>query len=301
VGAVVGLALFTWYDSVAMRIVVFSAAQSVLIGWAVVDIFGRGTGKATAGSVMAAGACAILLVINAARTVLAVFTIGGELSSVLLNPLQAALIFLLAVFGALICQFGFLLMTMDRLHTETAQLAGVDELTGAASRRRFSEAHMRECVRSSRSGRVFTILLIDIDRFKRINDVHGHVAGDAFLKLFARTVLSHLRSQDLFARLGGDEFCVLMPETNGAQGVMIANRLVQAVREQTLRRDGAIVATTISVGVAEWSSAVGRDPHALMELADRALYCAKEAGRNGVSTAPTPEARPGSAPEPLAA
>jgi diguanylate cyclase (GGDEF)-like protein len=250
---------------------------------------------------MATGACAILLLINAARTVLAVFTIGGELSSVLLNPLQAALIFLLTVLGALICQFGFLLMTMDRLHTEMAQLAGVDELTGAASRRRFLEAHARECGRSSRSGRVFTILLVDIDRFKLINDVHGHVAGDAFLKLFAQTVLVQLRSQDLFARLGGDEFCVLMPETTGEQGVMIANRLVQAVQEQTLSREGARVGSTISVGVAEWSDAVGRDPYALMELADRALYRAKEAGRNGVSTAPTPQPHLGSAPEPLAA
>jgi diguanylate cyclase (GGDEF)-like protein len=227
-----------------------------------------------------------LLLINAVRTVLAVFSIGGELSLVLLNPLQTALIFLLAVFGALICQFGFLLMTMDRLHSEMAQLAGVDELTGAASRRRFLEAHARECNRSSRTARAFTILLIDIDRFKLINDSHGHSTGDAFLKLFAETALAQLRSQDLFARLGGDEFCVLMPETTGEQGVMIANRLVKAMREKSLALDATVVATTISVGVAQWSPTIGRDAFALMELADRALYCVKEAGRDGVRAAP---------------
>ena len=240
-----------------------------MIGWVVVDILDRRTGSATPASLMAAGACSVLLLLNAARTVLAVFAVDGEMSLTLPNPMQAALIFLVAVFGALVCQFGFLLMTMDRLQSEMAQLAGIDDLTGVANRRRFLAACEQECIRSSRSGRAFSVMVIDIDRFKAINDGHGHAAGDEFLKLFADTARAQLRAQDLFARLGGDEFCVLMPETSGEQAARIADRLVAAVRKSTLSRNGATVGSTISVGVAEWSPAIGSDPFALLELADR--------------------------------
>jgi diguanylate cyclase (GGDEF)-like protein len=141
-------------------------------------------------------------------------------------------------------------------------------------------------------------MVIDIDRFKAINDGHGHAAGDEFLKLLATTARAHLRGQDLFARLGGDEFSVLMPETSGENATRSANRLVAAVREISLSRDGATVASTISVGVAQWSRAVGSDPCALLERADRALYLTKNGGRDGVSVAPT---LPSQAEESLAA
>jgi diguanylate cyclase (GGDEF)-like protein len=285
--AIAALALtIVWRDNVGLRIVIFSAAQSVIIGWVVVDILDRRIGSMTAGGLMAAGACSVLLLLNAARTVLAIFAIDSEMSLALSNPMQAALIFLVAVFGALVCQFGFLLMTMDRLHAEMTQLAGVDDLTGAANRRRFLAACEQECIRSSRSGRVFSLLVIDIDRFKAINDGHGHAAGDEFLKRFASAAQTHLRAQDLFARLGGDEFCVLMPETSGAHAARIADRLAAAIRKNTFSRNGATVGSTISIGVAEWSPAIGRDPFAVLELADAALYLTKKRGRDGVTVAP---------------
>jgi diguanylate cyclase (GGDEF)-like protein len=197
-----------------------------------------------------------------------------------------------------VCQFGFLLMTMDRLQAEMAQLAGMDDLTGVANRRRFLAACEQECIRSIRSGRPFSVMVIDIDRFKAINDGYGHAAGDEFLKLLARTARAHLRGQDLLARLGGDEFSVLMPETSGENATKSASRLVAAIREITLSRDGASVGSTISVGVAQWSPAVGSDPCALLELADRALYLTKNGGRDGVTVAP---ASPSPVDEPLAA
>lgn len=297
--AIAALALATvWRDNAGLRIVIFAAAQSVIIGWAVVDILDRRAGRVTPGGLMAAGACSVLLLLNAARTVLAIFAIDDEMALALSNPTQASLIFLVAVFGAMVCQFGFLLMTMDRLHTEMTQLAGVDDLTGAANRRRFLAACEQECIRSSRTGRAFSLMVVDIDRFKSINDGHGHAAGDEFLKLFANTARAHLRAQDLLARLGGDEFCVLMPETGGAQAARIADRLVAAIRRNTFSRNGAVVGSTISIGVAEWSPAIGRDPFALLERADGALYLTKNRGRDGVTVATDP-ALP--APEPVAA
>ena len=289
-----------WRDNMGLRVMIFSAAQSIIIGWVVVDILDRRTGSTTAGSLMAAGACSVLLLLNAARTVLAIFAVDNEMALALSNPKQAALIFLVAVFGALVCQFGFLLMTMDRLHSEMAQLAGIDDLTGAANRRRLLAACEAECVRSTRSDRRFSVMVIDVDRFKAINDGHGHAAGDEFLKLFAGIARAHLRAQDLFARLGGDEFCVLMPETNGAQAAKIADRLAGAVRKNTLSRNGATVGSTISIGVAEWSPAIGRDPFALLELADGALYLTKNGGRDGVTVA-LDAALPSAAPQPVAA
>lgn len=298
--AVVALMLATlWRDNLGLRIVIFSAAQSVMIGWAVIDILDRRTGEIAAGSLLAAGACSVLLLLNAARTVMAIFAIDGEVSLALSNPMQTALLFLVAVFGAMVCQFGFLLMTMDRLHTEMAQLAGVDDLTGAANRRRLIAACEQECTRSSRSGRVFSVMVIDLDRFKSINDGHGHAAGDEYLKLFAATARAQLRGQDVFARLGGDEFCALMPETGGAQAAKIAERLAAAVRRNTIFRNGAPVGSTVSIGVAEWSPAIGRNPFALLEIADGALYLTKNRGRDGVTLAssqPLPVA-----PEPVAA
>lgn len=298
--AVAALVLATlWRDNAGLRIVIFSAAQSVIIGWAVVDILDRRTSDVTPGSLMAAGACSVLLLLNAARTVLAIFAIDGEMSLALSNPMLAALLFLVAVFGAMVCQFGFLLMTMDRLHAEMAQLAGVDDLTGAANRRRLLAACEQECIRSSRTARVFSVMVIDVDRFKSINDGHGHAAGDEFLKLFAATARAHLRGQDLFARLGGDEFCALMPETSGAQAARIADRLGAAMRRNTFSRNGATVGSTVSIGVAEWSPAIGRDPFALLELADGALYVTKNRGRDGVTVA-SDRALPAT-PEPVAA
>jgi diguanylate cyclase (GGDEF)-like protein len=238
------------------------------------------------GRLMAAGACGTLLLLNAARSVLAVLATKGELPFAAAASEHAGLIFLVAAFGALVSQFGLLLMTMDRLQAEMAQLAGMDELTGAANRRRFLAACEQERIRSIRAGRPFCVMVIDIDRFKAINDDHGHAAGDEFLKLLAHTARTHLRSQDLLARLGGDEFSVLMPETNGEQAARTAARLAAAIRAIAVSREGASVSSTVSIGVAQWTPAIGDDPCVLLELADRALYLTKKGGRDGVTMAP---------------
>lgn len=287
--AVLGLLVATVaYDSMELRTVIVSAAQSIMIGWAVIDILDRRSAKANVnlGRLTAAGACGALLLLNAARSVLAVLATKGELPFAATGSEHAGLIFLVAAFGALVSQFGLLLMTMDRLQAEMAQLAGMDELTGIANRRRFLAACEQERIRSIRSGRPFSVLVIDVDRFKAINDDHGHAAGDEYLKLLANTARAQLRSQDLLARLGGDEFSALLPETNGEQAARTADRLADAIRAISVVRDNVTITSTVSIGVAQWTPAVGDDPRALLEHADRALYHTKKGGRDGVTVAP---------------
>jgi diguanylate cyclase (GGDEF)-like protein len=287
--AAAALALATyWHDNMALRVMIFSAAQSLIIGWVVVDVLDRRNGSASSGTLMAAGACSVLLLLNAVRTIVAVLALNNDMALTFTNPKQAAPLLLFGVFAALVCQFGFLLMTMDRLHAEMTELAGIDDLTGTANRRRFLAACEAECIRSVRSNRVFSVMVIDVDRFKVINDNHGHAAGDEVLKQFARTTRAHLRAQDLLARLGGDEFCVLMPETDGIQAALIAERLTAAIRMDTLSRNGVAVGFTVSIGVAEWSPAIGRDAFLLLERADSALYHTKHRGRDGVTIASEP-------------
>jgi diguanylate cyclase (GGDEF)-like protein len=287
--AMAGLALFSvWRDDIAMRVAIYGLAQSVLAAWVMLDLLSDPRDRFTPGVCMAAGACAAMVALNVTRSCLALLAIGGDVHFTALNPVQSVMIFLLAASGVLLCEFGFLLMAMDRLRKEMAAIAVTDELTGIANRRRFFEWARQECARSERTGRPFSLILIDIDRFKWINDTFGHAAGDEYLRLVARTMRDEMRAQDLFARLGGDEFCVLMPETEAGQAAVIGERLAAVFSGKSMACKGESVASTISVGVSEWTPAMGGDVLVALAIADRALYRCKATGRNGVTISARP-------------
>lgn len=167
--------------------------------------------------------------------------------------------------------------------SELRHLATTDPLTGLANRAHFLDQVEEEMVRSDRFRRPLALLMIDLDRFKRINDQHGHAAGDEVLRVFARVLGSSLRSVDLCGRLGGEEFAVLMPETDLAGALPGAERLRQAI--EAARVDGVAggLAFTASFGVAVRH---GEEPlKRLMARADAALYAAKHGGRNRVEVA----------------
>ncbi|HEY0818940.1 MAG TPA: sensor domain-containing diguanylate cyclase, partial [Rhizobacter sp.] len=172
--------------------------------------------------------------------------------------------------------------TRDQLEA----LATTDPLTGALNRRAVSEAAQAELRRARRHGKPFAALLLDIDHFKRVNDTHGHQAGDRVLQQVAAACGTQLREIDRFGRWGGEEFIVLLPETDLDGAQVVAERVRQAVAASSVAgNDGLPIAITTSIGAASLSP---HDEHleALLARADTALYQAKHDGRNCVRAAP---------------
>jgi len=161
------------------------------------------------------------------------------------------------------------------------ELASRDSLTEIYNRRYFHELATIELERSRRSGRQASLLLIDIDHFKRVNDSFGHAAGDEVLKGVVATVKTLLRDSDLFARIGGEELVVLMPETGIDAARLVAERLRAAIEGDRYSLPNHSVTVTASIGLAV--TPIPPEPLAeLLERSDRALYAAKAAGRNCV-------------------
>ena len=156
--------------------------------------------------------------------------------------------------------------------------ASTDHLTGLANRRRFERQLEREVARTERHGRPFSLVLLDLDEFKRVNDTHGHEAGDEAIRTLARVLQQGTRGVDLAARIGGEEFAVILTETNLAGATEVAERLRLALRTTEIPPIGQIAA---SFGVAECPSQ-GTTARELLASADAALYQAKREGRDRV-------------------
>ncbi|MGI8632623.1 MAG: diguanylate cyclase [Solirubrobacterales bacterium] len=169
--------------------------------------------------------------------------------------------------------------------TRAEARARTDALTGLPNRRAFDDELRRLVAHAKRNGSAVTAMLIDIDHFKSLNDTYGHERGDEALATVAKVLADTVRTSDFVARYGGEEFVALLPDTDRTEAAVPAEKLRRAVSEASLSIDRQI---TISVGVACFPPD-GMDPHALLRSADRALYAAKEAGRDRVELAPEPE------------
>jgi len=172
----------------------------------------------------------------------------------------------------------FLRDSLDR----SLELAVTDALTGLNNRRFLDHQLNLALARHNRGGQPCSLLLLDIDFFKRVNDTYGHDGGDEVIKEFARRLSLNVRAIDLPCRFGGEEFVVLMPETESADAVNIAERVRQQVAEAPFTlSDGRRLNVTVSVGVAT-SQGPGDSPEALLKRADEGVYEAKSSGRNRV-------------------
>ncbi|RUQ68138.1 diguanylate cyclase [Azospirillum doebereinerae] len=168
------------------------------------------------------------------------------------------------------------------LRNRIIRLAETDPLTGAANRRSFLERAEAAAADTERRQRSLSVLLLDIDHFKSVNDTRGHAGGDEALKRLVECCGMVLRPNDLLGRFGGEEFVVLLPETNAYVAVGIADRLRQAIEAMTVEHAPEPFRITASIGV----SGVGADGiDAALRRADDALYAAKKAGRNRVELA----------------
>lgn len=170
----------------------------------------------------------------------------------------------------------------DRLYDEVQRLASTDELTGLHNRRYFFELGEREIKRARRLERPLSAIMLDIDRFKEINDTYGHFSGDRVLQVVADRVRRNVREIDILARLGGEEFAVLLGDTRVEKACAIAERLRRNVSTVPVSTRGGEVAATISLGVAGLSATI-HDLSGLLNCADQALYDAKTSGRDRVA------------------
>ncbi len=162
------------------------------------------------------------------------------------------------------------------------ELASIDPMTGIYNRRIFNIQADIELKRSQRHENSLSILMLDIDFFKKINDTYGHANGDLVLKLFAETCVSQLRGSDIIARVGGEEFAVLLPETNQTQAMQFAERIRKAVKAMRITVNDKVICLTVSIGVAQWDNEIHVEFSELFQQADTALYTAKTSGRDCV-------------------
>ena len=172
----------------------------------------------------------------------------------------------------------------DRL-ADARRDAMTDPLTGLANRMAFDRALGEEIAAAREAGTSVSLLMCDIDHFKRVNDAHGHPVGDQVLKLVAATIRQCVKGQDIAARYGGEEFAVILPQTNVMGGSAVAEFLRRTIETKRIVRKGtgeALGSVTLSLGVA--SLLPGEGPAELIERADRALYGSKQTGRNRVTS-----------------
>jgi diguanylate cyclase (GGDEF)-like protein len=170
-----------------------------------------------------------------------------------------------------------------RLHDVVQRQAITDDLTGLVNRRRFIDALQGEVERARRFGSPLTVVVADLDDFKRVNDDFGHPAGDDVLRSFASLVRSHLRDVDVPSRIGGEEFAILLPGTDSEGAVSVAERIRRSLSVvPVLLADERTVRVTSSFGVAQLAPEQSGDD--LMRAADAALYRAKAGGKNQVAT-----------------
>ena len=266
-------------DSSVMRVVIYTIGQSIPTAMTLPLVLSRQDNRPHPGARLAALMAALILVINIVRGGVALLHLGVSSPFVHFDTLQGVLTLVL-VFLSMAWNFGFLLMAIDRLRNEVADLALMDDLTGVANRRQLLRRLEEACAMSQRSSEPFALLVIDLDGFKQINDTHGHAAGDACLQHFTLMTQMQLRPGDLLARTGGDEFCIVLPDTTLREGAMIARRVLAACHDDAAGCSGTDIPIAASIGVAQWTQDIGTHSERLMAAADHALYAAKNEGKN---------------------
>lgn len=211
----------------------------------------------------------------------------GQQGSAVLSSGQALIGVLLAAFVLLaLALIVPLLRDLERLHDRTASEAITDELTGLSNHRRFKSLISKEAERARRFDRPLSLLLLDLDDFKLINDTYGHLQGDHVLREIARLLVSESREVDEPARYGGEEFAIALPETGINGALEVAERIRQRLEKTEILLGGRSdrITVTASVGVAGTPDNV-LDARLLLEAADEALYRAKREGKNRVARA----------------
>ena len=284
--AIAGITAFHYlYPSFVLRTAIVSAFYTIACIAIGVAIFRARQAWTSRYAYVFSGAMAFVVAFGqAARGIIQAILPSAPAS--LLEPSPWSLTVLsLSTFVMPVLTLGPLMIVHSKMIAKYEHAANRDFLTGAWSRRAFWEMAAREIERARRTHRGLTLLTIDIDHFKRINDAYGHAEGDEVLKEMVLAVESRMRSIDYYGRIGGEEFAILMPDTELGAAIAVAERLRAGLAQDqaSMQASGPTAAPrdyTLSMGVAELRPA--DTFHDLMQRADMALYQAKEKGRDRV-------------------
>jgi diguanylate cyclase (GGDEF)-like protein len=265
-----------------IRIAVYTLAASTtsaLIAWSLLDV-PPGPLRATHWPV------GFLHLASASLGIIRFFVVLAHESQedVFAPSLLSSLWFLQALVVVNLTFTGVILMITQRLRLELDRQASYDTLTSALNRRAFERLAEAEWSRAGRHGHALSILALDLDRFKQLNDGHGHEAGDTWLRAFTGLVQGLLRREDVLCRQGGDEFLVLLPQTALDAARQAAERIRRGADGLRISHNGAELAATVSIGVATHPGSAST-LQATIAAADQALYLAKANGRNRVEPA----------------
>lgn len=276
--------LMTWLTALApnqpLRVLLYLASNSVIIGLIGNLLWGEGRTSAEPGIyTFMAGMCGLHVLYNLVRiAVVSSVPIAWE-GNIL--PPAVAISFLEGLLFSVLMAISCILMISQRVREQLEIMVRTDELSGLGNRRHFMESLHREAERSRRYQRPLSLVVLDIDRFKRINDTHGHHGGDAVIRQVGQILRRELREQDIICRMGGEEFAILMPETGEARAYAIADRLRELMMQAKLDGGNGDVSFTASFGVTElFPHEAGVEK--MLQRVDNHLYRAKHHGRNRV-------------------
>lgn len=300
------MAIHSWYLYINYNVIARTAAASLTL--AAVYLMGAwrlsiepwlGSRPARLYAVIGWWSMTLAMVLRAALVVAGV-GIGTADVQGMESSIAYLLVFIVAPITSTAALLGLIMMTVRRLADERGraladaheaaeryrELATYDGLTGAYNRQLFMDRAAEELSQSRRNGQTISVLLIDLDLFKRINDNYGHASGDEALRYTAKCVRNTLRDYDVFGRLGGEEFAVVLAGVDQPRALQVSNRLRETIAAGTIRHGDYSFGITMSGGLATAGADDSID--SILSAADIALYCAKNAGRNRIELAAQP-------------
>ena len=223
-------------------------------------------------------AVTIISIIASELTLLLVFTFLGDAAFGKDNAFITAFFVPMLVAVPVTYFTARMALQLNRAHARLKELAHTDELTGLINRRSFFESAEVMLEQARDDTRVLSLLVLDADYFKQLNDTYGHATGDAALQFITDQLNDNVRKSDLVCRLGGEEFAILLPELSEAEAARLGTRILERIASRPMFWDDKIIEMSVSCGVAD--TRVGYEMTALFKAADDALYAAKASGRN---------------------
>ncbi len=281
---VLSVVMASLLNSFQLRVIAASVVLSVQSALLLRALYVRRRSTVGRGALLIMASMGLLLLVMLLR---AASGITGIMSMqyFLQDGAMQTLTFVATVVVSLIASLGFVFMSKERADEANRRLAALDELTGVANRRFIVAALDRDVGRAVRTRESVAVMMVDIDHFKRINDTHGHLAGDLVLRNVVDVIQNRIRAQDIVGRYGGEEFLVVLADTSAQGALHLAEQLRAAVEVAHCVYAGESISVSVSIGVFGGRLEPGDSWDQLIHTADMALYRAKQAGRNRVEMA----------------